>query len=784
MTPAASPLPAKRRLRRWLCILAGTAGLLLCALLTAFLLLPSLAEVDSGSLENLEQTLILYDKDGQAVAGIWDSQNRIRVPLSEIPLHVQQAFIAIEDARFYQHHGVDLRRILGAVVADVKAGSYVQGASTISQQIIKLTHLTTAKKLSRKLMEVVLAFQLERTYTKDEILEMYLNLVYFGNGCYGIEAAAQSYFGKPARELTLAEGALLAGVVKGPSLYAPHIDLDRSLQRRNVVLQAMKTNGFIEEDAYQQACEEPCLLQYSQPVKYVHSDYVDVALREAQEILGVDYETLLTNGYRIYTGMDTALQTLCEEAMEDDSLFPDASADGTQPEAGLVILNTQDATAAALIGGRSYQHGDFHHATQSMRSPGSAIKPVLVYAPAMESFDYTPATAILDAATDFSGYQPRNASYQFHGWVSLRESLVNSYNIPAVKVLQQIGVSQGKAYAASVGIPFAEDDNHLALALGGMSQGVTLLQLTGSYLPFAREGFYDAPHCITRIEDPHGRVLYRREDGSQRVLSPETAYLITDILQDTVASGTARRLQLENVPLAAKTGSVSYENLGIRDAYLVAYNPDLVAGVWMGFDRTDSQHMLASHAGGGSYPALLLKHILSRYYEGKTGPDFVRPSTVVQADLDRVVYESTQTCQLATRYTPENQRYTELFRRSDVPTVASLRCQPPQAPANFRAWINYACQPTLQFTAERQDAAYMLYRAANGGPYEQVAIFQGVEGTVTWSDTAAPSGTLSYRVIPCLPEVLVGGKPLQGRPSLVLQVRIPRRASGQESPRN
>ena len=205
MTPAAPPLPAKRRLRRWLCILAGTAGLLLCALLTAFLLLPSLAEVDSGSLENLEQTLILYDKDGQAVAGIWDSQNRIRVPLSEIPLHVQQAFIAIEDARFYQHHGVDLRRILGAVVADVKAGSYVQGASTISQQIIKLTHLTTAKKLSRKLMEVVLAFQLERTYTKDQILEMYLNLVYFGNGCYGIEAAAQSYFGKPARELTLAE---------------------------------------------------------------------------------------------------------------------------------------------------------------------------------------------------------------------------------------------------------------------------------------------------------------------------------------------------------------------------------------------------------------------------------------------------------------------------------------------------------------------------------------------------------------------------------------------------
>lgn len=723
--------------------------------------------IRTENLENLEQTLVIYDRDGQVAAGIWDSENRIRIPLEEIPLHVRQAFIAIEDTRFYTHRGIDPYRILGALAADMRAGSYVQGASTITQQTVKLTHLTPDKTIARKLSEIVLALRLERTMTKDEILETYLNLVYFGSGCYGIESAARTYFGKSASALTLAEGALLAGVVRGPSLYAPHIDPDRSRARRDTVLAAMLEAEYIDEAAYRSACAAPCTLSYTPPIRYTHSDYVDRVLEEAETILAIDREELLTRGYRIHTGMDARLQAICEEAREKEDLFPSPAADGTLPELGAVFLRAEDAAIAALIGGRNYAHGDYHRATQAMRSPGSAIKPILVYAPAIESGRYTPATPILDEACDFSGYAPRNASYQYHGWVSLQEAAANSYNIPAVKVLQDIGVETGKACAASAGIPFAADDNHLALALGGMTEGTTLLQLTGSYMPLAAGGLYADAACITRIEDSRGKILYRRSGNRRRILSAETACLVTSMLEEAVATGTAHRLSSIGIPLAAKTGTVSYQGKGVRDACIVAYNCELISGVWMGFDRTDSEHMLPRGTGGGSLPASFAEYVLSAYYADKAAPAFVRPATVTDAELDAVVYAGEQKCLLAGENIPEEERMRFLFRRTDIPTEISARCIPPAAPEQFRLWLNYAWQPSLSFEALRTDAVYTVRRRTERGTWQVCAVFPGTGGIITWTDRDASPGTLLYAVRASLPDGT------EGPESIVRQVSVP-----------
>lgn len=322
---------------------------------------------------------MLFDAAGSEISCLSGQHTRIAISLGVLPAHVKYAFISAEDARFYEHQGVDFIRILDAAWEDIKAGAYVQGASTITQQLIKLSHLSPEKRMSRKIEEAILAYQMEKQFSKEEVLEMYLNYVYFGGGFYGIEAAARGYFGVPASELTAAQGAMLAGILKSPSKYAPHLNMKASTDRRNLVLRLMHEYGHLDARSYLEAKKEEVVLTNSLN-KDKRGYYVDLALQEACSLLDIPMETLLNGGYRIYTAMDTDLQAHCEEMMLDETLFPEEIAD---VQAALVVVDTQTGGVAALMGGRESTTAlAYNRATRIRRQPGSVIKPIISCTPA------------------------------------------------------------------------------------------------------------------------------------------------------------------------------------------------------------------------------------------------------------------------------------------------------------------------------------------------------------------------------------------------------------------
>ena len=404
---ALEAMAVKKKWVRW--AILGVAAALLVALL--LLLAPwSWEKLDIDKLTQLKQTSILYDADGERVGSLYGSEHRVYVTLEKIPLHVQQAFLAAEDQRFYEHPGVDIVRLFGALWHDIRTMSLEQGASTITQQLIKLTHLSGEKTLSRKAQEAVLALQLERQIDKDDILERYLNVVNFGRGAYGVEAAANAYFGKHVGELTLAEGALLAGVIKSPSNYAPHLEPENAVERRDLILQEMVDCGFITGTEAENAQKEALVLDLSEESAQ-YGWYLDAAATEAQSILDISRDELLAGGYAIYTALDPQAQAAAEELFANGANFPDPAADGTPAQAALVAENVENGEIVALVGGRTYDvRLGLNRATQIRRQPGSAIKPVSAYAAALEGYGYLPTSFVDDTPRVFAGgYQPGNA---------------------------------------------------------------------------------------------------------------------------------------------------------------------------------------------------------------------------------------------------------------------------------------------------------------------------------------------------------------------------------------
>ncbi len=731
------------------CLAVMAALVLTCGiLLMVWMRGDSWKELDLDRLENMKQTIFIYDSQDQPVANLASQENRVLVPLSKISPYLQQAFIATEDTRFYSHPGIDIKRIFGALLADIKSGSLAQGASTLTQQLVKLTHLTNEKTFTRKIQEAILALQVEQHYSKDEILTLYLNVVYFGNGAYGAEAAAQSYFGKSAADLTCAEAAQLAGIVKAPSSYAPHINMEKSLERRNLILKLMRDQGFIDETLYQSSIQEEPELKLSRPGQYDYGYYIDAAINEAMEKLGMSYEELVSSGYRIYTGLEPWLQQACEEAFADDSLFPADAGDGTPVQGAMVFLSSDTGLAAALMGGREYTaRRGFDRSTQALRQPGSTIKPLLCFGPAMELKGYSPATPILDEPMDFNGYTPRNASDTYKGWITLRYALSHSVNIPAVQLLQQTGVSLAKSYAEAAGITFDPNDNSLALALGGFTQGVTPISLAGAYTTFADGGVAHEPALIRRITDSAGKVVYEHKDQQTRVFSEETTFLINDMLTDTVEEGSAQALQAAGIPLSCKTGTVAYEAdgvEGVRDIWAVAYNEQYVGVCWMGFDTTDPDHCMAASASGGKYPVPMLARIFSALYPQGDAPEFTPPSGVVQVAVDQAAIENGQ-LMLASAYTPATSRLVDYFKRGTEPTAASTYWDFPAAPILTGSGTDENNRPYISFLQKDPSYATYLYRSDDEGrTYQKVAQFDPGHGAVTWVDQTAQEGQV-YR---------------------------------------
>jgi len=583
----------------------------------------------------LEDSTRIYDRHGRLLYEVVLAREGTHtyVPLEQIPESLREATIAVEDASFYRNPGFDVVAISRALVQNLQAGEIVAGGSTISQQLARNLYFSREERSShnpwRKVRETLLAFRLTRHVSKDKILELYLNQVYYGNLAYGVEAAAQTYFGKSARDLDLAEASLLAGLPQSPAAYDPLASLPAAKQRQRTVLSLMERRGYISNAEAQAAFDEP--LYFAEAIFPMEAPHFVVYVRNLLDRqLGA--EALEQGGLRVYTSLDLDIQHMAEGIVQR---HVDSLTDHDVSNAALVALDPTTGQILAMVGSTNYFDEDIDGAVNmalAPRQPGSSIKPI-TYAAAL-SRGYTAATPIADVRTSFFTrkgelYMPDNYDAQFHGLVSLRYALGSSLNVPAVRVMDEIGVDTVLRLAHDLGISTLDDIGRydLSLTLGGGE--VRLLDLTAAYAAFASEGVRREPAAILRVEDSSGHALYEWEQpAEEHVLSPQVAYLITDILSDNSARmltfGEYSPLRLSR-PAAVKTGTTS----DFRDNWTVGYTPDLVAGVWVGNADNDPMHQVSGVTGAGPIWHDFVEEVL----KDAPGQPFPRPEGLVETEV-------------------------------------------------------------------------------------------------------------------------------------------------------
>ena len=725
---------------------------------------PHWQKLDPLKLTRLSQTSRLYDNEGSLVTKLRGAENRTLVSLSEVPVAVRAAFIAAEDLRFYEHNGFDLVRIFGALVADLKSQSFSQGASTITQQLVKLTHLTNEKTIARKAEELYLAIQLEQAFDKDEILEMYLNTVYFGNSAYGIQAAAEYYFAKDVSELTAAEGAALAATIKAPSAYSLTDGPEANRTRRNYILTTTEENGMLPASEAAAARAQELTAARNTPATNVYGWYVDAALEEAEALLGITADQLLTGGYYIETALNQPLQAIADALFADDGNFPDNASDGTPVQGALAVADTKTGALLALVGGRDYTTArGFNRATQMRRQPGSAIKPLAVYAPAIQA-GYTAASIVLDEQEDFGGgYTPRNSGNLYYGNVTLRRALALSLNVATVRLMSEIGISRSTAFLEKTGIPLTDTDGNLSLALGSMTTGVTPAELAASYAMFGNQGVYNPPYIVTRIFAPTGEKLYEHEAAPRTVLSSQDAYLLTSMMRSVTSWGTGAKLSATGLAVAGKTGTVSLVGQsGNRDIWMAAYTSDFSLACWMGFDVTDANHHLPSRQSGGDATAAMATSFLKKAYANRQKPSFPEPEGLVWLTIDTIAGQVTGYPMLASSATPESYKLSEVFLASNRPWSTSNVWQSPSACSYFYVEFNDSGMPRLKFGCT-DTALYRISRTVGGETVVLTELLGSAGESVSYVDwSATPGEWYTYSVTPVQSTLLAEGVELTG----------------------
>ncbi len=755
--------------KRVLIICGAVLGTLL-VLTAAFFLIFDVAhwqKLDHSKLNALAQTSSIYDAQGELMSELRGVENRTVVSLSQIPLYTQQAFLAAEDLRFYEHGGIDIYRIFGALRSNLRSGSLAEGASTITQQLAKLTHLSAEKTLRRKLEEIYLAFQIEHAYTKDQILEMYLNTVYFGRGAYGIQAAARAYFDVDASDLTLVQSAALAATIKAPSAYAPHTNPETNKSRRTYILNTMAENGFITQEECEEAKAQSVWVIAEQTQTEVFSWYVDEVLRESQQLLGLSADDVISGGFEIYTAFNAELQAIADGLYQDNSYFPANASDGTPIQSAMAVVDTQSGAVLAMVGGRDYSvRRGLNRATQMRRQPGSALKPLAVYGPALE-LGYTTASVLLDEKTSFNGYTPQNAGGRYYGRVTMRTAVRNSLNTTAVRLLEEIGIDAGVEYLNRMHIPTESSDSNLSLALGSMTYGVTPVELAAAYVPYANGGVYHEPFCVERIVSSSGDIVFEREVTSEQVISEQNAFLMTSMLQSVVSSGTGTRMLAANTPVAGKTGTVSMSG-GNRDIWMAAYNPEISVTVWMGFDQTDAKHKIPNGITGGRNTATLAAAFFKQAYADRDKPEFTQPDGLVWLTLDKRALTTHGSVMLASDSTPKEYRISEVFTVSNRPYAVSDVWDAPSAPASFYVAHNASGYPELHFKAT-SSARYRIQRDAVGESVILTELIGQSGQNLSYTDASAQPGVLyTYRIIPIHEELLQQGVWLEGQQAVQL----------------
>ncbi|MFD2115847.1 PBP1A family penicillin-binding protein [Paenibacillus yanchengensis] len=587
---------------------------------------------EHGNKLNFGQTSIIYDINDNEIAKLYDvNENREIVEYADIPEKLKEAVIATEDQRFLEHSGLDFWAIGRAVVKDIVAREAVEGASTITQQLAKNVFLSSEKTLLRKATEASISVALEQKLTKEEILTMYLNRIFFGHRMHGIKNAADFYFDKDLDELELWEMATLAAIPKAPNRFNPLKHPIDSKARRAVVLKLMYDQGYITEQEMNEAKEveyvPPANIEKKSTEK--HSAFVDIVIDEAIEMTKMTEEELRMGGYRIYTTLNPTAQQVVEKEFNNDSNF-DSSVDEQKSQAAMVIIDHRTGEIQAVSGGRDYVKKGFNR-IYAKRQPGSAFKPISVFGPALETGKYTPNTTLKIDRTCFDNYCPRDR------WgavsVSMSQAMKDSRNLAAVWLLNEIGAKQGMNFSAKLGMELPKEDRNLSLALGGLTVGVSPLQMATAYSIIANDGKTVDPHTIRKIEGPNKYEKEYKAPKQEQLISSQTASYLTDMMLKVVEKGGTGVKAAIDRPVAGKTGTTQhgiagYKGNGIRDAWFVGYTPEWTAAIWMGYDTPDKDHLLQSNS---SQAAALFAKVMGPAMKNVKKSSFKKVEQVVEA---------------------------------------------------------------------------------------------------------------------------------------------------------
>ncbi|RFU60086.1 transglycosylase domain-containing protein [Bacillus sp. V59.32b] len=678
---------------------------------------------------------IIKDEEGNEITEV-GPEKREYVAYEDVPKLVENAFLATEDVRFYEHHGVDVRRLGGAVLANVTDGFGSQGASTLTQQVVKRSYLTPDKTLKRKAQEMWLSIQLEQKYTKQEIFEMYINKIFFSERANGIATAADVYYGKELKELELHEAALLVGLPQSPNRYNPYDYPERGEKRRNVVLHLMNKHGFITKDEMEKAQAIPVEQGLAKRGKNnadtsPYDVFVDQVIKEVEEM--GDYN-ISADGLEIYTTIDKDAQEYVHKMMTTNEVIQFPS---EKLQTGITLLDTKTGEIRAIGGSRKDEfNAGFNFATDTKRSPGSTIKPILDYGPAVEHLKWSTYEQILDEPYKYStGQKINNASRRHYGKVSAREALGRSLNIPALKTAQEVGLERAQEFGEDLGIPFKKPMTESGAIGAGL--GVSSLQMAGAYSAFGNGGIYNEPHTVKKIVLRDKTTTIKNKAESRAVMKDSTAFIVTDMLKSvlTAGYGTGRAANIPGLPVAGKTGTTNYteeekrdynvEPGGAPDSWFVGYTTNYTAAVWTGYDNKRNFLGKSSQA----IPKEAFRKLMSHVSQGKETKDFKKPSSVVKVGI----VKGSDPAMLPSEYTPKDRIVYEYFVKGTEPTQVTKEFDKLEGPQNVKASFDEESKEIKlewDYPESDEDVEFEVKVAVDGAGERVLSVDDGMELTI------------------------------------------------------
>ncbi len=653
-------------------------------------IIESLPNLDINQIYVKESTK-LYDKKQQLIAELGVKKRDV-VSYNDISPHMIDALISIEDARFFKHNGIDYKRVVAAIFENIKSYRYKEGASTLTQQLVKLSYLSNEKTLDRKIKEMFISVELENRISKEKIIEAYLNRVLFGGRIYGVEKASEYYFNKPSKELNYEEAAMLAGMIQSPNRYNPYLNPELTKRRQITVLENLYSHGYITKEELIIGINKPIgelvVLQTEQEPTENFYEYIDQVIYELKYKYQLDP---LHDSMKVYTNLDPKIQKEINHIENDDDLHPNQ-----KTQTGIVIMETKTGYIRGIGGGRNHKGSmSFNYATDAKRQPGSTIKPILSYGPSIEYFKYSPAQPYLDEKIYYNTIGSRfvpveNYDHKYKGYLTMREAIIDSRNVTAIKAFREVGSEKAYEFANKLGLKTDETITE-AHAIGGYLYGFTVLQMAGAYAPFGNGGIYHEPTTIDYIIKDNQKI--ESNAISHIAMREDTAYLMSNILHDNMITGTAKKANVSDLYIAGKTGQTNYNedtrkhyhfpNNSVRDSWFIGYTTQYTTAVWLGYDKIEEGAYLTPTEAKQSLE--IFKRLMDYIHTDRNkSTAFLRPDNIIETEIEINTYP----LRLPSEYTPYMYRKKELFIRGTEPKTKSNYFKPLSTPKNFLVYYD------------------------------------------------------------------------------------------------